>query len=332
MVTTSKYMVRPPQKKGEAERRGVKPDDVDSEALEDGTKEEAKEHGLPKKKARKIALDHLAKDPDAYKSEALFEAARDAILSGDDEAASAYKRVLTERAFMARVTKAMGAIAGEPVEKAILTKTSEQKEAKPKGHQPTKAKVKVGPKGKKRYDYGKDKKGPKKPSAAPPAQSPSQAAPQAKDAMPDQIREVDPSKLSDLLSIPLETLKKFAAKHDADSFRRYFKGRCGPLVKKHKIPDVYFEEVHRVLTREPRPKMTVAKSERFTLHPEVYRRDSELRRTTAAMLKAGVTDARKLGKFLLAQFELSVGEAEQTARQMMKALAADGALKKGERT
>ena len=55
---------RDPQ--GLAARLHVRPSDVDPAALARGTRAEMREHGVGRRTARRIALDHLAENPRAY--------------------------------------------------------------------------------------------------------------------------------------------------------------------------------------------------------------------------------------------------------------------------
>lgn len=164
----------------------------------------------------------------------IFALAKKALADKANDLYVACKSELRRRAdakFEGMVTKAIGTAHPDK-------KKDKERRAYEAPKKPTKvATVQPGSVSKKKqYRYNKDT-------------APAPKAPQAPGAdEPGPVSEqVSPKKLADLLQVSVDDLKTLARSYGERQFVAFFKTDLKDLVKKHRIPDSYLEEVHAAL-------------------------------------------------------------------------------------
>lgn len=260
------------------------------------------------KKAKKVVLHGLAekegKTKKDFPKKKLREGAKVEMEHTDDEESAeiiAMDHLTEDPAYYKKL---------KHVEKAIGTKPSEKKEKPTKKAPPNpKAKIGASKNGNKTYNYGKKSTPTKTPGAAPGA--PAEQHPTV---------EVQPEKLANMLHVSIDRLKKLAQGKSEKDFIDYFKVKGATFVRKHKIPDTYFEEVHAALTKG------VAKSKTFKINPGVFKKKSELQTIANQLVRSGVNTLEKLATFLAKGYGLKDSEAKKNAREFHSALKEEGAL------
>lgn len=199
--------------------------------------------------------------------------------------------------------------------KAFPVKNKPMPEKKHGSKPPPKGQIQPSTQGKNGKDYRYQKPG-KKPFGG------QQGPPQMAQPPPPPMAKVNPENLARLLHTTTGAIQQLAAAYDEDNFVRYFRRKATSLIRKHKIPDTYWRELHEVLTKD------VVKSWKISqLKPSVYEVGSELRSTVEQMRKSDVTSLPKLATFLGKAYGVGKAEVRGLAVEMLNALRKDGALK-----